>query len=316
MSAYARGLHAPTAFAWSPGGKLYATEEQGNVVAVLPGRAPQVVARGFDTPLGLTFANGTLYVSAKGALWRVSGGGRRAIVRGLPSGRHQQDNVVFARGRLYFGSGSTCDVCRERSRFSATVLSVLPDGRDLRVEARGLRNPYGLVVGPGAEVYATVNGQDELGDSEPADTVVLLRRGAFYGWPDCWPSFRRRQLAGVCAGVTRPLAYLEPHSSADGIAYWRGALYVTEWGQYLSHAHGRKVVRVGFDGRVSVFATGLVHPLPIAERGGELFVGDYSTGVVYRIRLRIHPARGTTSRNRRDARAARCTGSSAARLRG
>jgi glucose/arabinose dehydrogenase len=309
-------LHAPTAFAWSPGGKLYATEEQGDVVAVLPGRAPQVVARGFDTPLGLTFANGTLYVSTKGALWRVSGGGRRAIVRGLPSGRHQQDNVVFARGRLYFGSGSTCDVCRERSRFSATVLSVQPDGRDLRIEARGLRNPYGLVVGPGGEVYVTVNGQDELGDSEPADTVVLLRRGAFYGWPDCWPSFRRRQLTGVCTGVTKPLAYLEPHSSADGIAYWRGALYVTEWGQYLSHAHGRKVVRVGFDGRVSVFATGLVHPLPIAEHGGELFVGDYSTGVVYRIRLRIHPARGTTSRNRRDVRAARCTGSSAARLRG
>jgi glucose/arabinose dehydrogenase len=261
---------------------------------VRPGRKPQVVARGFDSPLGLTFVGRTMYVSAKGTLWRVSGGSRRAIVKGLPYGRHQQDNVVFARGRLYFGSGSTCDVCRERSRFSATVLSVLPDGTDLRVEARGLRNPYGLVVGPDEEIYVTSNGQDELGNWEPAESVVALRRGAFYGWPNCWPSFRRHRLSGVCTGVTKPLAYLEPHSSADGIAYWRGALYVTEWGQYLSHAHGRKIVRVGLDGRVSVFATGFVHPLPIAEHDGELFAGDYTTGVVYRIKLKSQPVRATT----------------------
>ena len=286
MSAYARGLSAPTAFAWSPRGKLYATEEKGNVVVVRPGEAPQVVARGFKVPLGLTFVGNALYVSAQGALWRVSGGGRRAIVRGLPFGRHQQDNVVYARGRLYFGSGSTCDVCRERSRFSATVLSVRPDGTGLRIEARGLRNPYGLVVGPEETVYVTVNGQDSLGANEPAESVVVLQQGAKYGWPTCWPSFRRHRLTGSCTGVTKPLAYLEPHSSADGIAYWRDALYVTEWGQYLSHARGRKVVRVGLDGKVSVFATGFVHPLPIAEHDDALFVGDYSTGLVHRIELR------------------------------
>jgi glucose/arabinose dehydrogenase len=257
------------------------------VVFVRPARAPQVVAREFDVPLGLAFVGKTLYVSTRGALWRVSGGTHRAIVRGLPFGRHQQDNVVYARGRLYFGSGSTCDVCRERSRFSATVLSVRPDGTGLRIEARGLRNPYGLVVGPDQRVYVTVNGQDSLGDREPADTVVVLRRGANYGWPNCWSSFRKHRLSGSCTGVAKPLAYLEPHSSADGIAYWRSAFYVTEWGQYLSHAHGRKVVRLGLDGRVSVFATGFVHPLPIAEHDGSLYVGDYSTGVVYRIRLKV-----------------------------
>ena len=287
VSPYARGLERPTAFAWSPGGKLYATQENGQVVVVRPGGAPDVVARGFKVPLGLTFVGNTLYVSAQGALWRVSGGGRRAIVRGLPFGRHQQDNVVYTRGRLYFGSGSTCDVCRERSRLSATVLSVRPDGTDLRVEARGLRNPYGLVVGPDERVYVTVNGQDNLGDREPAESVVVLRRGANFGWPTCWASFHRHRLSGSCTGVTKPLAYLEPHSSADGIAYWRDALFVTEWGQYLSHAHGRKVVRVGLDGRASVFATGFVHPLAIAEHDNELYVGDYSTGVVHRITLRI-----------------------------
>ena len=69
-------------------------------------------------------------------------------------------------------SGSTCDACRERNGRSATILSLRPDGSDLRVYARGLRNPYGLAFQPGTgRLFASVNGRDELGtprDPEPA----------------------------------------------------------------------------------------------------------------------------------------------------
>jgi glucose/arabinose dehydrogenase len=192
------------------------------------------------------------------------------IVSGVPFGEHQQDNVVFHKGRLYWGSGSTCDACTERDRRSAAVLSLRPDGSDLRVEARGLRNPYGLAFQPGTgRLYASVNGQDELGtrsDPEPAEMAVVVRRGAFYGWPRCWPNARTLRLSGRCAGVAKPAAYLEPHSSADGIAFWRGDLFVAEWGQYLSHRFGRRVVRVelrpnGTARRVTSFASGFAHPL-------------------------------------------------------
>ena len=108
----------------------------------------RTIARGFRTPLGLAWDGGRLFVSAQGTLWRIERGRRRALVSRLPFGRHQQDNVVVHRGRLYFGSGSTCDACAEKSRLSAAVLSVRPDGRDLRVVARGLRNPFGLAVDP------------------------------------------------------------------------------------------------------------------------------------------------------------------------
>jgi hypothetical protein len=37
-----------------------------------------------------------------------------------------------------------------------------------------------------------------------------------------------------------------------------------------------------------------VHPLPIVEHDGELFAGDYTAGVVYRIKLKAQPARATT----------------------
>jgi glucose/arabinose dehydrogenase len=297
---YASGLEKPTALAWSPRGRLYVTEEAGAVVSVSPGSSrPRIEARGFATPLGLVWARGALYVSAQGTLWRISGGRRHVVLAKLPFGEHQQDNVVLGPdGRLYLGSGSTCDACKERSRLSATILSVRPDGSDLRVVARGLRNPYGLVF-DGNRLYASVNNRDEV--PSPAETIVLVRAGRFYGWPGCWANAQRRALVGKCAGVTPPVAFLEPHSSADGLVVYRGGafglayqgnIFIALWGEYLHHTHGRRVDRVVLDpsrdprhARVTPFATGFDHPLALAvDRDGALLVADYGTGVIYRIR--------------------------------
>ncbi len=61
---YARGLQRPTALAFGPDGLLYATQESGEVVVVGRGTTkPRVLARGFQTPLGLAWSGSTLYVS-------------------------------------------------------------------------------------------------------------------------------------------------------------------------------------------------------------------------------------------------------------
>jgi glucose/arabinose dehydrogenase len=293
VEVFASGLTRPTAMAFGPGGKLYVAQESGEVVRIRRGsRRAEVVLSGFRTPLGLAWLGRNLFVSAQGALWRISRGRRRAIVANLPHGRHQQDNVVVHRGRLYFGSGSTCDVCAERSRLSAAVLSVRPDGRGLRVVARGLRNPYGLAVDPATNrIYASVNERDHLGDREPAEMVVEIRQGRNFGWPRCWPSYRQKRLRGRCSGVTPPVAYLEPHSAPGGLAFWDDALFVAEWGEYLKRRHGRKLTRVilraGRPAAVSTFATGFEHPLAVApDRGSGLLVADHGRGVVYRISRR------------------------------
>jgi glucose/arabinose dehydrogenase len=296
---YARGLTHPTALAFGPDGRLYATEDTGAVVVVDPrtGR-PRPFLRRLPTPLGLVWHGSTLFVSVSGGVRsvRLSGGRAtrlRTVVAHLPFRLHQQDNVVVGSdGRLYLGSGSTCDVCRERDPRSAAILSFRLDGSNLRVVAHGLRNPYGLARQPSTgRLYVSVNGQDKLGESEPAESVVLLRPGADYGWPRCRPSMSLLRLVGSCRGVTPPVAYLEPHSSADGIAFWGRDLYVAEWGEYLAKRHGRKVVRVPFDRRgrplarvATTFATGFDHPLAlVVDRSGGLLVADWGRGTIFRI---------------------------------
>ena len=296
---FARGLSQPTAMAWGPDGRLYVTETNGRIIALRAGKPPRLFARGLSVPLGLTWRGRTLYVSEQGRIETLrlqARGGvvRRLLVTGLPYGRHQQDTILSGRdGRLYLGSGSTCDVCRERDRRSAAVLSMRPDGSDLRVVATGMRNPFGLAFQPGTHrLYASVNGQDLLGtknDPEPAEMVVVVRKGQWYGWPTCWPSARLLRLVGDCKGAAAPAAYLAPHSSADGLAFWRRDLYVAEWGQYDSNRFGRRVVRIqlnrrGNARRVSVFASGFDHPLALAvDRRGALLVADWGRGVIYRI---------------------------------
>jgi glucose/arabinose dehydrogenase len=304
VSVYATGLDHPTAFAWSPRGRLYVAEEKGRIVSVARGGKPRVEAGGFATPLGLVWARGALYVSAQGTFWRIAGGKKQALLRKLPFGRHQQDNVVLGPdGRLYFGSGSTCDACREKSRLSAAILSVRPDGSDLRVVATGLRNPYGLAF-DGGRLYASVNNLDEV--ASPAETIVLVKQGRFYGWPRCWANEQRRAMVGRCTGVTEPVAFLEQHSSADGLVAYRGAsfgpqyrgnLFVALWGEYLETTHGRRVDRVVLDpsgdprkARVEPFATGFEHPLAVAvDANGALLVADYGRGVIYRIQRAGRP---------------------------
>ena len=257
-----------------------------------------MLARGFRTPLGLAWSGSTLFVSAQGSLHRLVVRGkrvvsRRAILTGLPFGRHQQDTVaVGPDGRLYLGSGSTCDACVEKDARSAAILSV----------RAGRQRPARRRPRPAQPVRARLRAGDRAGSTSPTTRATISARasrprrscrvepGADYGWPGCWSSWRQREAArDSCRGVTRPVALLEPHSSANSLAFWRGRLFVAEWGQYLSERWGRKLVRVDVrTGRSTTFADGFEHPLGLAVEpgGGALLVGDWGRGVVYRIRPR------------------------------
>ena len=73
------------------------------------------------------------------------------------------------------------------SRYGGTVVSFKPGGGDLRIEARGLRNPYGLAFAPdGATLLVSDNGRDDLGNDRPPEELnrfVVTGGGAAFRVP-------------------------------------------------------------------------------------------------------------------------------------
>jgi plastocyanin len=75
-----------------------------------------------------------------------------------------------------------------------------PDGRQLEIVARGLRNPNGLSIGPKGEIYVS----DNEGNWVPTSKVTRIVEGAFHGFV---PSAHR---AGLAAGWTPTDDWVKP----------------------------------------------------------------------------------------------------------
>ena len=321
VSTVATGIGRPTNIVLGKAGSLwvtsagYAPAASDGVWARLPGRRPRQVIRGLDTALGLRWLRGELYVShrvrVRGRLaGRVTAYSRfdgrrfrrrRVVLPALPVGLHNLDSILAGPGgRLYLGVGSVGNARRGRSRLSAAVVSFLPSGRGLRVEARGLRNPYGLALIPGTrDLLITDNGRDDLGPRRPPEEVNLLRLGRrgpppSFGFPACWGQGGR-----ACRGQVPALARLPAHAVPGGVAvarrfgrYGLSAFVALNGSDYPGAPAGADVVRLalrrrggGYRATVRPFARGFARhePLGVAlGRNGALYVTLYGSGRVLR----------------------------------
>ena len=289
------------------------------------GAKPRQVVRGLFSALGLTWHRGELYVSHvvpystfaaahTGRVVAYSGFDgrrfrrRRVVVDGLPTGQHRVDSIVAGPGgRMYLGVGSQDDNARSSRPLSAAVVSFRPRGGGLRVEARGLRNPYGLAVAPGGKgLLVSEHGRDDLGLCRPPEEVNLLDpRGParWYGFPECWD-----QGGPPCRGAVAPLARLAPHSAPGAIAVagrfgrWGPSAFVTRFGSsFDENPTGGDVVRVSLArlGRrrrapVERFATGFGRQEPLGVAlgpDGSLYVSLWTSGRILRlVPRRVAPA--------------------------
>ena len=222
------------------------------------------------------------------------------MVDGLPVGRHRLDSIVAGPGgRLYLGIGSESDHDPSSSELAGTVVSFRRSGGGLRVEARGLRNPYGLAVAPGGRrLLVSEHGRDDLGLRAPPDELNLVDprgRARSFGFPGCWG-----QGGAPCRGAVAPLARLAPHSAPGAVVVarrfgrWGPSAFITRFGStFRENPTGGDVVRVSLArlGRrptapVQRFATGFGHQEPLGAAlgpGGALYVSLWKSGRVVRL---------------------------------
>ena len=326
LERYAAGIPHPSNLAFDRRGRLWVTSAgvytaPSDGVWMVPrrGARPRQVVSGLFSALGLVWYRGELFVShvVPDATFAPSHTGRvvayggfdgrrfrrsRVVVDGLPTGQHRVDSLAAGPdGRLYLGVGSQFDHERSRHPLSGAVVSFRPGGGGLRVEARGLRNPYGLAFAPGGRrLLVSDHGRDDLGLYRPPDEVDSIRtRGParWYGFPECWGQGGR-----ACGGAVPAFARLAPHSAPGAVAVarrfgpWGPSAFVTRFGStFRANPTGGDVVRVALTARpgarVRRFATGFGHEEPLgAAMGpdGALYVSLWKSGRIVRL---VPPAR-------------------------
>ena len=84
--------------------------------------------------------------------------------------------------RLYRTTGLAPDLARPHADLLGTVITVKPDGSDLTVFARGLRNVYGLAFDRSGHLYG-VDNDGFTRNGWRREELLEIRRGADFGYP-------------------------------------------------------------------------------------------------------------------------------------
>jgi glucose/arabinose dehydrogenase len=299
---YASGLRNVSAFALDARGRLWATtsaasDHSTDGVYLIPraGAKPVKVIGDVEGPLGLVWHAGRLYVASLGRVEVYSGlaGTRFAQHKTIiaePSGHGWNNAIVaIAGGRLAMGISSGCDHCFSTSLWSGTIVSFRPDGSDVRLYAKGIRAPFGIAYDRATNALLTsMNQRDDLGAKTPGDWLALVRAGQNWRFPGCYG-----QGGSACSGVGKPLAVLDKHAAAGGVAIVSGQLgaavghaaLVTEWERGTVQQVPLRASGSGYATTTATpLLTGFINPLALAlSSDGALLVGDWASGKIYRI---------------------------------
>jgi glucose/arabinose dehydrogenase len=234
--------------AWTPQGDLLVSvPDDGAIMELRPDKAGTATVKtllsGLTNPQGLAFARvdgrRVLYVGESDQIdrypWGAGGisGARTVIAKNLPDQDPSGDDVhpmkdvaVTANGTVYFGVGSSSNANpddRTMKPQRAVIMSVRPNGTDLRVVERGVRNGEGLAVAPNGKVWTAVNERDNIPypahrayggypdafgkviqayvNNHPPDEVVPVTAGRDVGWPYCDPDEDYNKPSGSLANI-------------------------------------------------------------------------------------------------------------------
>lgn len=325
LAVYADGLPGVRFMALSPKGDLTVSRPSRGQVLVFPDRnrdgrpdRMSVFATDLARPHGVAWRDGALYVAETGAVQRlVDDDGdlvadrKQLVTDDLPAGgMHWTRTLGFGPdGAMYVSAGSDCNACVEDDARRAAIMRFKPDGTGREIYARGLRNAVGFAWHPATrELWATDNGRDWLGNSQPPEELNRIRYGGHYGWPQCYGDRQPDPGLGseaFCADTLPPAVTFPAHWAPLGIAFYTGKQFPAEYRHDAFVAFhgswnrlppaGYKVVRVRFwNGQPAGyedFATGWLRgaqswgrPVDLLTApDGALFLTDDAGGRIYRI---------------------------------
>jgi len=247
------------------------------------------------------------------------------IVRGLPlTGDHPMHPfAIDSSGTIYVDLGSASNSCQLTNRvpnspghdpctelrtrggiwaFDANKLdqTFSPANR----YATGIRNAVGIAIDGNGQLWSTQHGRDQLaenwsrlytpeqGQNLPAEELLMIEKGADYGWPRCYFDGDQQKLVlapeyggdggqrvGDCATKHAPAAFFPAHWAPDGLLFYTGTTFPARYrsGAFIAF-HGSWNRAPGPQGGYQV----VFQPLTSGKASGayESFANGFAGGVL------------------------------------
>jgi glucose/arabinose dehydrogenase len=308
---FATGLKNPTSFAWGDGAMF--AGDSGNSEKV-PNGGVDIIANGTATQVpngpvfvgGMTWHNGSLYLSdayltSTGPSFRIEQWSgftgtdftTRNVLYTAPAGFQGFNGIAFTPGgRLLVGVDAGLLNHNDhgkasKSPFLYDILSMKADGSDVKVFAKGIRQPWQMAFAPGSRApFVSDLGQDgpkKVLKEGPPDFLLKVHQGDNYGFPKC---NHTGVPAGSCKGYTKPFKMFPPHTDVMGLAVMHKTLY---FGSFLGKTgKGGALYKMSIKGgKATPVVTGF--PLAtdaLAAHDGFLYVGGSfkGAGAVYQVK--------------------------------
>ncbi len=313
----------------SPSGVLYVGNRSGNKVYAVTdenkdGKGDKIytVASGLNTPNGVAFKDGNLFVGCISTILRINDIDKQLANPPKPvvvydkyptETHHGWKFIAFGPdGKLYVPVGAPCNNCDKSNPIYASITRINSDGTGMEIFARGIRNTVGFSWHPQTKnIWFTENGRDNLGNDVPGDELnTAPSSGMHFGYPYCHqgnipdPEFGKNK---SCSDYTPPVQVLGPHVAALGMRFYTGSMFPENYTNQVflaEHGSWNRNVPIGY--RVSLvkldaagkalsyapFAEGWLQPdgtvlgRPVdvlVMPDGALLVSDDYNGAVYRI---------------------------------
>lgn len=313
----------------SPGGTLFVgTQGTGKVYAIRDenndGKADKVytVAKGLNTPNGVAFKDGNLYIATISTIYRLDNIESKldnpptplVVFDKYPTDTHHGWKFIAfgPDGKLYVPVGAPCNICEPDKPIYASITRMNADGSDMEIFAKGIRNSVGFTWHPVTkELWFTDNGRDELGNDIPNDELNNApKAGMNFGYPYCHqgnipdPEFGKGK---NCSDYTPPVKLMGPHVAALGLRFYTGSMFPQEYKNAIfvaRHGSWNRSIPIGYDLAVlKMDANGNPsNPVPFAQgwlqnektvngrpvdvtfmQDGSMLVSDDYNGVIYKI---------------------------------
>ena len=300
ISVYADGVPAARALAVSESGIVYVgSRAAGKVYALVPSadRATAsvvVIADKLDAPIGLTLADGALFVAEIGRVIRFDDIDKRyagkpsfkVVKADIPNDRAHGEKVIKLGpdGKLYLPVGAPCNTCNKEEAPHAKIWRMNLDGSNFEEYARGIRNTVGFAFHPQTKaLWFTDNGPDNMGDNAPScELNVAAKAGLHFGFPYCHGGVvPDPKLANgrTCDEFVAPAAQLGPHVAPLGLAFYTGSQFPSAYRHQVfvaEHGSWNRPNRIGY--RISLttlYGNKVVSVTPFLEGflRGEAVVG-------------------------------------------